>query len=214
MWNWLKPSPAPQDQPVPQPNPPEMPVQSLRPQVIIITGTSGSGRKGCALKLCQELGLPYVRPYTTRAIRPKEKDGEHYHFVTDAVFREMQAAGAFFQTVRLGRGSYGIAAAELDAALAGGQPAVAVVNRDGAEAFRQRFGSGAIRVFLYVTKDDIRLRLERESAPPEVVDEYLRNYPDDVIYKKESEFLLQNMDPAATVGKIKDFLRDKLAPEK
>ncbi|MNW50265.1 hypothetical protein D3C74_277130 [compost metagenome] len=60
-----------------------------------------------------------------------------------------------------------------------------------------------------MTKEDIRLREEREGAPPEVIEEYLRNYSEQVVYKKESDYLLQNIDPAATLEKIKVFLQEK-----
>ncbi|MRN54021.1 guanylate kinase [Paenibacillus monticola] len=173
-------------------------------KVIVITGTSGSGRKGMAKRLSTDLGIPYILPYTTRAIRPHEQDGVHYHFITSDQFQSMVEKHVFFQTVYLERGSYGIAEEELS------QPAIVVVNREGAQAFRKHYGNEAIRIFLYVTKDDIRLRLEREEAPDEIMEEYLHNYTEQVIYKKESEYLLQNIEPAATIEKIKEFLQDKL----
>jgi guanylate kinase len=200
MWNWLK---SPKTQPVvdaadQEKNETDRSAEEAPKQkIIVITGTSGSGRKKTAQQLSAALGIP-------------ERDGEHYHFISDAVFSEMAAKQAFFQTVRLVRGSYGIVKAELLQALEERQAAIVVVNREGARTFREHFGNGAIRVFLYVTKEDIRQRLERESAPPEILEEYLRTYMDDVVYKKESEFLLQNIQPASTVEKIKAFLQDKL----
>lgn len=213
MWNWLKPSKSPpieevrKQAAIPPTTPPANEPSACR--IIVITGSSGSGRKSTAKQLSRELGIPYILPYTTRGIRPKEQAGEHYRFVTDAEFQAMAEQGVFFQHVRLARGRYGILEEDLTRAIVQHRAAIVVVNREGAEAFRQRFGSDVIRIFLYVTKDDIRLRLEREAAPPDVVEEYLRNYPEQVIYKKESEFLLQNLEPAATVRKIRDFLREK-----
>lgn len=212
MWNWLKSS---KDQPAKQthnqaPAQPDIPVETTRCRMIVITGSSGAGRKRTAKKLSEELGIPYVLPYTTRSIRPNERNGEHYRFLSAEEFRAMEERQAFFQTVRLERGSYGIAAEDLQLALSAHKAAIVVVNREGAQAFRNHYGNEAQRIFLYVTRDDIRLRLERESAPPEVLEEYLRNYEDQIIHKKESEFLLQNMDPEVTVRKIVDFLKDKL----
>ncbi|MGG6311393.1 guanylate kinase [Paenibacillus macerans] len=181
-----------------------------RPKVIIITGTSGSGRKSVATQLSADLGIPYVRPYTTRAIRPGEQNGAHYHFVSDAEFQAMADRQEFCQSARLERGSYGIAERELAEALEQRGAALMVVNWQGVQAFRNRYGPQAIRVFLYVTKEDIRLREEREGAPPEVVEEYLRNYSEQVVHKKESDYLLQNIDPAATLAKIKVFLQDRI----
>lgn len=116
----------------------------------------------------------------------------------------------FSESVRLERGSYGIAERDLSEALEQYGAAVVVVNHEGMQTLRERFGPQAIRIFLYVTKEDIRLREEREGTPTEVVEEYLRNYSEQVIYKKESDYLLQNLDPAETLAKIKTFLQDKI----
>lgn len=188
----------------------EQPVQQVKPKVIVITGTSGSGRKEMAKQLSAKLGFPYLPSYTTRSARPHEKDGQNYHFITDDEFRAMAAKDNFFQTVRLERGKYGISKDELFLALETHQTVIVVANHEGAQAFQRHFGNEVIRIFLYVTKDDIRLRLERESVPHEIVDEYLSNYTEQVAFKRESEYLLQNIDTAATVEKIQHFLQDKI----
>ncbi|MCM3703766.1 guanylate kinase [Paenibacillus macerans] len=179
-------------------------------QVIIITGTSGSGRKDIAKRLSSELGIPYVLPCTTRTPRPGEQDGEHYHFISDAEFRALQEKDELCESVRLERGSYGISQHELDRALQQRQAAIVVVNHEGVRTFRKLYGENAVRIFLYVTKEDIRLRLEREDAPPEVLEEYLRNYSEQVVHKRESDFLLQNIETNATLEKIKLFLQERI----
>lgn len=216
MWKWLKGSKATSDPTrnesgtLGQADAALAEERVPQPKVIIITGTSGSGRKSIAKQLSTELGFPYVLPYTTRALRKGERDGEHYRFIAEADFQAMLGRQEFSQSVRLERGSYGIAERELSEALEQRGAAIVVVNHDGLQALRKRFGPRAIRIFLYVTKEDIRLREEREGAPPEVIEEYLRNYSEQVIYKKESDYLLQNLEPAETLAKIKDFLQDKI----
>jgi guanylate kinase len=208
MWNWLKSSKLPASKAqVPDETPaiPEQP-PSTGNRIIVITGASGSGRKYTAKRLASELGIPYVLSYTTRAPRPKETEGEHYHFIAEEDFLAMVETDAFFQTIRLERGRYGIVREELDQALAQRQAAIVVANHEGSEAFHRHYGQDVIRIFIYVTKQDIRVRLEAEAAPPEVLEEYLQNYTDQVIYKKDSEYLLQNMDRESTVQKIKAFL--------
>jgi guanylate kinase len=216
MWKWLKGSKTTSD-PVTNENETLGPADTVpaddrapQPKVIVITGTSGSGRKSIAKQLSAELDLPYVLPYTTRAMRKGERDGEHYRFIAEADFQAKVGRQEFSESVRLERGSYGIAERELSEALEQRGAAIVVVNHDGLQALRKQFGPQAIRIFLYVTKEDIRLREEREGAPPEVIEEYLRNYSEQVVYKKDSDYLLQNIDPSTTLAKIKDFLQDKI----
>ncbi|WP_232729868.1 guanylate kinase [Paenibacillus phocaensis] len=217
MWKWLKGSKTTSGATRSKAEAPDKPGGTTqeenhipKPKVIVITGTSGSGRKSIAKQLSTDLNLPYVLPYTTRAIRSGERDGEHYHFIAEADFQTMVSRQAFSQQVRLERGSYGIAERELVDALEQRGAAIVVVNHEGLQDLQKRFGPQVIRIFLYVTKEDIRLREEREGAPPEVIEEYLRNYSEQVVHKKESDYLLQNLDPGLTLGKIRDFLQDKI----
>ncbi|WP_245700095.1 guanylate kinase [Paenibacillus glacialis] len=210
MWDWLKSSKTTvinqgKNEPIEIDH-----GESSKYKVIVITGTSGSGRKSIAKQLSVDLGIPYVIPYTTRAIRPNERDGEHYHFISNDEFQEKAENMSFFQTVHLERGRYGILEEELSQALEIHPTAIVVLNREGMQTFRKQFGNGTIRIFIFVTKDDIRLRLEREGASSEIVEEYLHKYTEQVTYKKESDYLLQNIEPAITIEKIKEFLHDKL----
>ncbi len=210
MWNWLKTSKAPAIEEGIQNDRPETTADSSNPKIIIITGTSGAGRKSIAKQLSASLGIPYILPYTTRAARPQEKNGKHYHFVSESEFQAMVESNAFFQRVRLERGDYGITVADLEQGLEEHNAVIVVVNHEGASAFRKKYGEDALRVFIYVTKNDIQLRLEREAVPYGIIDEYLGNYTEQVAYKRESEYLLQNMDPEVTVQKIKEFLQTKM----
>jgi len=211
MWDWLKSSKATVVNPGQKNDPIEIDHdKSLKYKVIVITGTSGSGRKSIAKQLSVDLGIPYVIPYTTRPIRPNERDGEHYHFISNNEFLEKTEKMSFFQIVHLERGHYGILEEELYQALEIHPTVIVVLNREGMQTFRKKFGNGTIRIFIFVTKDDIQLRLEREGTSSEIVEEYLQKYTEQVTYKKESEYLLQSIDPAITIEKIKEFLHDKL----
>ncbi|MHA6534782.1 guanylate kinase [Paenibacillus sp. BAC0078] len=210
MWNWLKTSKASATEQETVNQPAETGIESPSPKIIIITGTSGSGRKSIARQLSASLGIPNVIPYTTRVIRPQEQDGENYHFISDGEFQAMAEKNAFFQTVHLERGRYGIAVQELEQGLEQHKAVIVVVNHEGAKAFREKYGEDALRVFIYVTKNDIQLRLEREGVPFAIIDEYLGNYTEQVAYKRESEFLLQSMDPEVTLQKIKEFVQTRI----
>lgn len=210
MWNWLKTSKTSATEQETVKETAETAIESPSPKIIVITGTSGSGRKSIAKQLSASLGIPNVIPYTTREIRPQEQDGEYYHFISDEEFHAMAEKNEFFQTVHLERGRYGIAVLELEQGLEQHKAVIVVVNHEGARAFREKYGEAAVRVFIYVTKNDIQLRLEREGVPFAIIDEYLGNYTEQVAYKRESEFLLQNMDPEVTHQKIKEFVQTKI----
>ncbi len=78
-----------------------MTTSAMRPMkdVLVLVGPSGSG-KSTLIKLLQQ-AMPgrfaYSVSHTTRDPRPGEVNGQSYHFVGEAKFREMIAAGEFLE---------------------------------------------------------------------------------------------------------------------
>lgn len=64
-------------------------------KLYVLMGKSASGKDTLYRRLLghPELNLCPVVPYTTRPIRSGEEDGREYHFVDDAKFNELMAAG-------------------------------------------------------------------------------------------------------------------------
>ena len=74
---------------------------------------------------------------TTRPARPGERDGVHYHFVTEARFDEMVAAGELLEwAVVHGRHRYGTPRQAVAEALAAGRPALLEIDLQGARQVR------------------------------------------------------------------------------
>lgn len=85
---------------------------------------------------------------TTRPPRPGEVDGVHYHFVDDATFDRMVAAGELLEwAVVHGRHRYGTPRGPVEQALAEGRPALLEIDLQGARQVRQSM-PGALFVFL------------------------------------------------------------------
>ena len=85
---------------------------------------------------------------TTRAPRPGERDGEHYHFVDEATFDAMIAAGELLEwAVVHGRHRYGTPRRAVDEALLAGRPALLEIDLQGARQVRAS-GIDASFVFL------------------------------------------------------------------
>jgi len=74
---------------------------------------------------------------TTRPPRPSEVEGVHYHFVDDAEFDALVAAGAMLEwAVVHGRHRYGTPAAPVQAALDAGTPVLLEIDLQGARQVR------------------------------------------------------------------------------
>jgi len=85
---------------------------------------------------------------TTRAPRPGEVDGVHYHFVTSEVFDRMVEGGELLEWALVhGRNRYGTPRAPVERHLAAGLPALLEIDLQGARQVRQTM-PGALFVFL------------------------------------------------------------------
>jgi guanylate kinase len=87
--------------------------------LIIVSGPSGSGKSTVIDRLLKEmtaLGLPLRLSVsaTTRAPRPGEVDGVHYHFWTPAQFDQALAAGEFLEWAEVHGARYGTLRNEVD----------------------------------------------------------------------------------------------------
>jgi guanylate kinase len=95
---------------------------------------------------------------TTRAPRPGEVEGRHYHFVTDAEFDQMIAAGALLEwAVVHGVARYGTPRAAVERALAQGRHSLLEIDLQGARQVREAIPE-ALFVFLAPPSWDELLR--------------------------------------------------------
>lgn len=90
-----------------------------RGNLFVVSGPAGAGKSEIVKNLLKK--HPDVRlsvSCTTRAPRPGEVDGVHYHFVSEERFEELVAQGAFYEWAHVHQNRYGTlktaVAAELD----------------------------------------------------------------------------------------------------
>lgn len=107
-------------------------------QLVVLAGPTAVG-KGTMVRLLRERH-PEVWvsvSATTRPPREGERDGVHYHFVTDAVFDRMIATDALLEWATVhGSARYGTPRGPVEEHLALGDPAVLEIDLQGARQVR------------------------------------------------------------------------------
>ncbi|MBB1125866.1 guanylate kinase [Thiospirillum jenense] len=120
----------------------------LNATLFIISAPSGAGKTSLVRKLLARFPrLKLSTSYTTRAPRPGELNGEHYHFVNQETFERMITANEFVEYARVFNHAYGTAEATLRSALADGIDLILEIDWQGAQQVRARFPE-AISVFI------------------------------------------------------------------
>lgn len=100
--------------------------------VITLTGPSCAGKSTIEREL-QRLGCGRAISHTTRSPRVGEKEGEHYHFISNVEFDQLEQAYQFVEVISFGTRRYAMSKAAIHQALARGEHVVIVVDPHGAE---------------------------------------------------------------------------------
>lgn len=126
-----------------------MPHRPERARLTVLAGPTAVG-KGTVSATVRDL-YPQIWlsvSATTRAPRPGEQDGRHYHFVSDAEFDRMIAQDDLLEwAVVHGRNRYGTPRRPVLDALDAGRPALLEIDLQGARQVRRRMPD-ALFVFL------------------------------------------------------------------
>ena len=107
--------------------------ENLTGKLFIISGPSGVG-KGTVIAALKSHFPQFVFPIscTTRVMRPGEKDGETYHFISEERFAQSVAAGEFLETAVVhGKDSYGTLKRSIVDALKDGKVVIREVDLAG-----------------------------------------------------------------------------------
>ncbi|KAA9160336.1 guanylate kinase [Amycolatopsis acidicola] len=116
------------------------PVPGRRPRrrLTVVSGPSGVGKSSVVSELRKlDPEIYFSVSVTTRAPRPGEVDGAHYHFVDRAVFDKMVAAGELLEHAEFAGNCYGTPREPVERALAEGRPAVLEIELQGARQVRR-----------------------------------------------------------------------------
>ena len=107
----------------------------MRPRLFVVTGPSGAGKGTLIRKLvASRADLAAAVSATTRPLRPGEKDGREYHFLSPDEFQRRIDAGEFLEHVDYVSGHrYGTLREEVDRILSSGRSVVLELETRGAK---------------------------------------------------------------------------------
>lgn len=108
--------------------------------LFVISAASGAGKTSLVrAMLAQDPTLKLSVSHTTRAPRPGEEDGIHYHFVSEPAFLDILDNGGFLESAHVHNARYGTAQSEVENALAEGRDVILEIDWQGAQQIRTLF---------------------------------------------------------------------------
>ena len=183
------------------------------PAVLVLSAPSGAGKSSLARALAE--AEPSVRlsvSHTTRAARPGEVDGVHYHFVGEREFEAMVEAGAFLEHARVFDRRYGTSWDAVRSVLSTGHDVVLDIDWQGARQVRAAFASTVSVFLLPPSMDALRSRLVgRGQDANETVERRMRAARSELEHYDEFEHVVVNDDFQRALDTLGGILRGERA---
>lgn len=166
-------------------------------RILVLSGPSGAGKS----TLCNALKSNIKDMYfsistTTRGPRDGEKNGEHYHFVSEAEFITDIKKGEFLEWAQVHNHYYGTSLKPIQKALDEGKLVVFDVDVQGHRSIKQYYGARAKSVFVTTkSKQILRERLEgRQSDSREHIELRLLHAYNEMQHISNFDYVIINDD--------------------
>jgi guanylate kinase len=162
--------------------------------LFVVAAPSGAGKSSLVKSLMElDSHLVVSVSHTTRKPRGQEQDGREYHFIDEASFRAMAAAGEFFEWAEVHNHLYGTSRAGIEARMASGQDVVLEIDWQGALQIKTLFPNAVLIFILPPSFDELAQRLNRRGEDrPEVIAQRLVNAHLEVAQARHFDFVIIN----------------------
>jgi guanylate kinase len=173
--------------------------------LFVVSAPSGAGKTSLVRALVAvDSRVAISVSHTTRAPRPGEREGDHYHFVDAPTFERMRRRDAFLESAQVFDNAYGTSRAAVESKLATGQDVMLEIDWQGARQVRQRAADCVTVFVLPPSLAALRARLEaRGQDGPEVVARRMRAAVAEIAHHDEYEYLLVNDDFDTALGHLR-----------
>lgn len=175
----------------------------------IVSAPSGGGKTSLVQSLLkEETNVSVSISHTTRAMRPGEKDGVDYFFVSDQEFQELNQKGIFLETARVYGHSYGTSFLWVKETLDKGIDVILEIDWQGARQVRRQFIE-AIGIFIIPPSNELlKSRLEkRHQDNKDVIERRMLDAKSEISHYTEYDYLICNDQFSDALFDLKSIVR-------
>lgn len=172
--------------------------------ILVLSGPSGAGKSSLIAQIIDHIGATYFSiSTTTRPMREGERDGVHYHFVSQDEFKREIEAEMFLEYALVHGNYYGTSLGPVKKALKEGKLVIFDIDVQGHDAVQNRLADITTSVFITTpTLQELKSRLHnRRTDSDEIIAKRLEMAIREVQRISEYDFLVVNddLDEAAKV---------------
>ena len=177
--------------------------------LFVISAPSGAGKTSLVRALVDSLkGVAVSVSHTTRAMRPGETDGVHYHFVAKAEFLAMVERGEFLEHAQVFDNFYGTSQASVEQQLRDGLDVILEIDWQGAEQVRRLMPDCQSIFILPPSHAALEQRLRaRGQDSDEVIARRMRDAVNEMSHYAEFDYLVINDDFDTALIELRSIFR-------
>lgn len=162
--------------------------------LFVIAAPSGAGKTTLTrMALAQNPRLALSISTTTRAPRPGEENGVHYHFVSVEAFKQMQAAGDFLESAEVHGNFYGTSRQGIEALLTADRDVILEIDWQGAQQVRRVYPESVGVFILPPSFDVLETRLQgRGQDSADIIARRVANAREELAHLNEFPYVIIN----------------------
>ena len=164
----------------------------------IVSAPSGAGKSSLIKALLAEKRSYEAQvsvSHTTRAPRPGEVDGEHYHFVSEAEFKQLIEENAFFEWAEVFGNYYGTSRVTIEQSLAKGIDILLDIDWQGARQVRDAMPEAKGIFILPPSRAELEARLNKRGQDSEaIIAKRMQEAQSEMSHYDEYDYLIVNDD--------------------
>ena len=180
------------------------------PRLYVVAAPSGGGKTSLIAALLErDDRIRLSVSHTTRAPRPGEIDGRHYHFVNEETFLKLIEDDAFLEHARVFDHRYGTGREAVERQLKAGFDVILDIDWQGARQIRERF-PGCVTVFIVPPSLEVlEQRLARRGQDSETtIRRRMRDARAEISHWDEFDHVIINDDFQAALEDLHAIVRE------
>ncbi|MGH8041518.1 MAG: guanylate kinase [Rudaea sp.] len=177
----------------------------------IVAAPSGAGKTSLTRALLErEPGMTMSVSYTSRAPRPSEIDGVHYHFVSRSEFEAMVARGEFLEHAIVHGDLKGTARAPVARALVAGRDVLLEIDWQGARLVRAQMPDAVSIFILPPSRAELERRLRTRASDSEAtIRRRLADAHADLAHAAEFDCIVVNDDFVTALAQLREIVASR-----
>ncbi len=178
--------------------------------MLVISSPSGAGKSTIARTLMDiDKQISMSVSVTTRARRPSEIEGVHYHFISQREFERLRASDALLEWAEVHGNFYGTPREPVELAMAEGRDMLFDIDWQGAQQLQEKMSVDVVSIFILPpTMTELQSRLHRRAEDSEeVIQTRLNNSRAEIEHWREYDYVIVNDDLNSAFDAVQSIVK-------